>query len=67
MKIIKQENQLKALLEKKMDQFITELEAKGLRGELGILSENLEIHMAEAAYLILKQNVDTEESISPSN
>ncbi len=31
--------------------------------DLGYLSENLAVHMAEAAYLILKQNQDVNEYI----
>lgn len=47
----------KSLLQKKITEFIEEVTQDD--NELGWISENMEITMTEAAWLIVKQNVDT--------
>ena len=59
----------KKLLQNKIDEFLAEVTQD--ENELGYISENMNINMTEAAWLIIKQNFDTNkyfnEQVLPSN
>jgi len=49
----------KSLLVRKIEEFVSDITSE--ENELGYISENMVSHMTESAWLILKQNVDTNE------